>query len=186
VKSIRSEPFLQIGVLIAVMFIVHAVNAASGGWPIQYGIIPRTILGLRGIAFSPLLHGDLNHLLANVPPLAVMLGLLSLNKPRSFWAITAGIWLASGALVWLVGRPNSVQIGASGLIYGLAAYLVTAAWTTRDLRSALVAIIVVFFYGSIVWGLLPTKPGVSWEGHLSGAIAGFLVARMGGRKTSPR
>ena len=168
------------------MFIIHAVNAASGGWPIQYGIIPRTILGLRGIAFSPLVHGDLNHLLANVPPLAVMLGLLSLNKPRSFWAITAGLWLFSGAVVWLIGRPGSVQIGASGLIYGLAAYLITAAWTTRDVRSAVVALIVVFFYGGIVWGLLPTQPGVSWEGHLSGAGAGFLVARLAGRRTPVR
>jgi membrane associated rhomboid family serine protease len=182
VKSIRSEPFLQIGVLIALMFITHAVNAASDGWPIQYGIIPRTILGLRGIAFSPLLHGDLNHLLANVPPLAVMLGLLSLNKPRSFWAITAGLWLFSGVLVWLAGRPGSVQIGASTLIYALAAYLVTAAWTTRDLRSALVAIVVIFFYGSIVWGILPTRAGVSWEGHLAGAIAGILLALAFGKK----
>jgi membrane associated rhomboid family serine protease len=86
------------------------------------------------------------------------------------------IWIASGFAVWLVGRPGAVQIGASGLIYGLAAYLVVAACIRREWKSALAALVVIFLYGGIVRGLLPTHPQVSWEGHLAGAIAGGLVA----------
>jgi len=86
------------------------------------------------------------------------------------------IWLAAGFAIWIVGRPGSVQIGASGLIYGLAAFLVATAWFKRDLKSALAALVVIILYGSIVWGLLPSRAGVSWEGHLSGAVVGILVA----------
>src|SRR4051812_32350650 len=98
----------------------------------QFGVIPRTIVGLRGIVASPLLHGNWGHLLANVPPLGVMLGLLAFTRSKSLWRITGNLWIASGVGVWLVGRPGYVQIGASGLIYALAAFLVTTACAHRD------------------------------------------------------
>ena len=101
---------------------------------------------------------------------------LAFVKGRALWPITAMIWLATGFAIWIVGRPGSVQIGASGLIYGLAAFLVATAWFKRDLKSALAALVVIVLYGSIVWGLLPGGAGVSWEGHVSGAVAGILVA----------
>lgn len=160
------------------LFAVHIVNVISGMSLIQFGVIPRSIAGIRGIIFSPLLHGSWAHLIANTVPLAVMLGLLAFAKGRSLWAITGAIWVFSGIAVWLVGRPGSARIGASGLIYGLAAYLMTAAWVHRDPKSALAALAVFTLYGGIAWGLLPVRQGVSWEGHMAGAIAGFLIARM--------
>lgn len=166
----------QIALFILLLWIIHLMNVATGLWFTRFGIVPRTLVGLRGILFAPLLHGNWAHLAANSLPLAVMLSLFAISRRKSFWPITAVIWFFAGMLTWLIGRPHSVQIGASGLIYGLAAYLVTASFAHRDLRSALLAILVVFLYGGIVWGLLPSQPGVSWEGHLAGAFSGFLVA----------
>jgi membrane associated rhomboid family serine protease len=104
-----------------------------------------------------------------------MLSLLALARGSALWPTTSALWLGSGILAWLVGRPGSIQIGASGLIYALAAFLVTTAWLQRDFKSALAALVVIFVYGSIAWGLLPIRLGVSWEGHVAGAVAGILV-----------
>jgi len=170
------KQIVEILCFIAVLVVIHAVNVLFGMWFTQYGVIPRSIVGLRGILFSPLLHGNWEHLLANIVPLGVMLGLLAFSRGRSLWPITATLWVASGVGVWLVGRPGSIQVGASGLIYGLAAFLVTTAWIQHNLKSALAALAVIFLYGGIVWGVLPPRPGVSWEGHLVGAVAGILIA----------
>jgi len=170
---------IQILGFLAVLVVVHAVNLLSGMWFIQFGVIPRTVVGLRGVLFSPLLHGNWAHLAANAAPLGVMLGLLALARGRALWPTTGALWLGSGIAVWLVGRPGSIQIGASGLIYGLAAFLLTTAWLRRDFKSAVAALVMIFLYGSIAWGLLPNRLGVSWEGHLAGAVAGILVGMYG-------
>jgi membrane associated rhomboid family serine protease len=171
-----SNQVIQIFCFLAGVVVIHCVNVLIGMWLTQLGVIPRSIVGLRGILFSPLLHRDWAHLIANAAPMGVMLCLLALSRGRYFWPTVAALWLASGIGVWLVGRPGSIQIGASGLIYALAVFLVATAWFQRNLKSALAAIVVVFLYGGIVWGLLPGRHGVSWEGHLAGAIAGVLVA----------
>ena len=165
----------QIAGFLAALVVLHVVNLLSGMWFTQFGVIPRTLVGLRGIVFSPLLHGGRAHLIANIAPLGVMLGLLAMTRARALWPTTAALWFGSGLGVWLVGRPGSIQIGASGLIYALAAFLLTAAWLQREVKSALAALLVIFLYGSIAWGLLPIRQGVSWEGHLAGVVAGVLV-----------
>ncbi|MEI6352270.1 MAG: rhomboid family intramembrane serine protease [Verrucomicrobiota bacterium] len=171
------NPLQDIAVFILALFAVQLVNLATGMGLTRFGIIPRSLIGLRGIFFSPLIHGSWAHLLANVGPLAVMLGLLSFHKKRSIWATTGAIWLTTGFATWLFGRPGSIQIGASGVIYGLATYLITAAWTDRDLGSAFIALLVIVVYGGLFWGLFPTASGVSWEGHVCGATSGIMVAR---------
>ena len=173
------KQIVQILGFLAVLVLVHAVNVLSGMWFTQFGVIPRTVVGLRGILFSPLLHGNWAHLAANAAPLGVMLGLLALARGSALWPGTGALWLGSGVAVWLVGRPGSIQIGASGLIYGLAAFLVTTARLQRDFKSAVAALVMIFLYGSIAWGLLPNRLGVSWEGHLAGAVAGILVGMYG-------
>jgi membrane associated rhomboid family serine protease len=176
VNRLLPNQIIQILCFLAALVAVHMVNVLSGMWFTQFGVIPRSVAGLRGILFSPLLHGNWTHLLANFAPLGVMLGLLAFTRGRSLWPIVGAIWLASGVAVWLVGRPGSVQVGASGLIYGLAAFLLITAWFQRDLKSAVAALVVIVLYGGIAWGLLPTRQGVSWEGHFAGAVAGVLVA----------
>ena len=181
-----AKQVVQILCFLAVLVLIHAVNILSGMWLNEFGVMPRSVVGLRGILFSPLLHGDWAHLLANVAPLGVMLSLLAFSRGRLLWPITTAIWLASGIAVWMVGRPGFTQIGASGLIYGLAAYLVATAWFQRDVKSALAALVVIFLYGGIVWGILPMRPGVSWEGHLAGAVAGVVVGMYSGARRKAR
>jgi len=142
-----------------------------------FGIIPRTPRGLIGIVLGPLLHLGFGHLFANAFPLFVLLILLFSHQEYTPESTLAWIWLGSGLGTWLIGRGGAVHIGASSLIYGLVAYLIGAGWWMRSWRSILVALLVLFFYGGIFFGLLPQRGIVSWEGHLAGAITGVLVAR---------
>ena len=142
-----------------------------------FGILPRTVPGLIGIIFSPLLHLNAAHLFANSLPLFVLLMLLFWDR-RYHPALTlAAIWVASGFGTWLIGRGNAIHIGASSLVYGLVVYLIAAAFWMKRWRSAAVAVFVFVIYGGIFFGLLPQLGQVSWEGHLAGAIAGLWTAR---------
>lgn len=170
-------PGNQIAILLLALFLIHAINVAGGMWLARYGVIPRTVVGLRGIVFSPLLHANWRHLMANATPLCVLLVLLAWSLKRRFTQIVAAIWVTTGLAVWVAGRPGAVQIGASGLIYGLASFLIVRALLDRKVASAPACVAVLFLYHGIVWGLLPTNRGVSWEGHLCGVAAGIAVAR---------
>lgn len=141
----------------------------------QWGIIPRTWAGLVGIGLSPWIHAGLGHLLSNTIPLVVLLVLLVASRTEP-WMHVIEIIVLGGALLWLFGTPGS-HVGASGLIYGLIAYLIVAGFKEKQLVSLGVALLVGFMYGgSLITGVLPTQPGVSWDGHLSGAIAGVILA----------
>jgi len=143
----------------------------------QYGILPRTQVGLRGILWSPFLHANMAHLVANSIPLFVLLIFLFSNSKYHPWRTLFFIWIASGLGTWLIGRGGAVHIGASSIILGLVAFLITAGFCLRSWGSALVAIVVFFCYGGVFWGVLPQPGPVSWEGHLCGMIAGFFTAR---------
>jgi membrane associated rhomboid family serine protease len=142
-----------------------------------FGIMPRTVSGLVGIIFSPLLHGNMHHLLANSVPLFVLLVILLSNPKYHPYATLAYIWLLSGVGTWLIGRGQAVHIGASSIVFGLAAFLIVAGLTMKSWRSATIAIFVFLFYGGIFYGALPQPGPISWEGHLCGAIAGVWCAR---------
>lgn len=142
----------------------------------QFGIVPRSPEGARGILFAPLLHGDFTHLISNSVPLVVLgTGLLYLYRRVSWWVVLI-VYVLGGAGVWLFARPASVHIGASGLIYGFAAFIFFSGLLRRDPPSIALALVVTFLYGGMVWGVLPLEPGVSFEAHLSGALAGILCA----------
>jgi membrane associated rhomboid family serine protease len=142
----------------------------------SFGITPRTFRGLVGIPMAPFLHANLAHLISNTVPLTVLLLLLAGSKARS-WAIVVYIVLLSGALLWMFGRP-AIHIGASGLIYGLIAYLIVSGISERRIVPMMIAIVVGFLYGgTLASGVLPTSAShISWEGHLFGAIAGGGIA----------
>lgn len=141
-----------------------------------WGIVPRTVIGLRGIVFSPLLHANFIHLISNVLPLLMLLTILLADRHYRPVQALAAIWLASGCGTWLIGRGGAVHIGASSMVYGLAAYLMVAAFFLRQWRPAFMALLIFVLYGGIFYGVLPRSGPVSWEGHLSGAVAGIWAA----------
>jgi membrane associated rhomboid family serine protease len=143
----------------------------------RYGILPRTEVGLLGIVFSPLLHANMQHLLANAIPLFVLLVLLLSDRTYRPYRTLIVVWLASGLGTWLIGRGEAVHIGASAIIFALAAFLITAGFFLKSWRSATMALLVFIFYGGIFYGVLPHAGPISWEGHLCGAVAGIWTAR---------
>lgn len=141
----------------------------------QLGLVPRSFFGLTGIVTMPFLHGSFGHLLSNTLPLIILLGLMVLSRPRP-WSTMILLTLISGVALWLLGRP-ALHIGASGLIYALMGFLIVAGALERRLVPAAVALLVGVTYGiSIISGILPGQPGVSWEGHLLGLLAGAGLA----------
>ena len=141
----------------------------------QYGIYPRTLSGLKGVLFSPLLHGSLDHLYNNTLPIAILTAaLFYFYRGISLRVLLYGI-LISGLLTWGIGRP-SYHIGASGLIYVLASFIFFKGVFTKHYRLVALSLGVVFIYGSMIWYMFPIKDGISWEGHLSGFVTGFFLA----------
>jgi len=168
--------------LVGLMFFIKAVELVGHVSFAGFGIVPRDERGLIGLLFSPLLHGNAAHLLANAAPLLVLLTLLFWDRKYHPWRTLAFIWLASGLGTWLIGRGMTdgqltVHIGASSVIYGLVVYLLVAGFLMDSWRAVFVALGVGVAYGGIFYGVLPQSGPVSWEGHLCGAIAGFFTAR---------
>jgi membrane associated rhomboid family serine protease len=141
----------------------------------HYGLRPRHMLGLSGIITAPLLHSGAEHLFSNTLPLIISLTTLLYLYPRSAMRVIPFIWVGSGLLAWVIGR-ESLHFGASGLIYGMLAYVFVGGILRMDMRSVAVAIMVWFLYGSMIWGVLPIRTDMSWELHLSGAILGVIMA----------
>jgi membrane associated rhomboid family serine protease len=160
---------------IAAMWLVKLVEYSAGIELYTWGLHPRKLSGLTGVILAPLLHGDLNHLLSNTLPILV-LGFAILNGfPRISLRVFSWIYLLTGLWVWIAARPV-YHIGASGIIYGMAFFLLAMGIFTRDRRAMALSMLVVFFYGGLFWGLLPTEDRISWESHLIGAIAGIFTA----------
>ncbi len=148
----------------------------------QYGIIPRTQDGLRGILFAPFLHGDLAHLMANTIPLITLGWFVMLQETSDFFLVSGVTMLVGGLGVWLFGAPNSVHIGASILIFGYLGFLLLRGVFQVNLPSILLSLVVGALYGGLVWGVLPSQPGISWEGHLFGFIGGVVAAYLVGKR----
>ncbi|MEQ8382713.1 MAG: rhomboid family intramembrane serine protease [Coleofasciculus sp. A1-SPW-01] len=167
-----------LGGLVAVMWGLELIDLIIfQGALDSYGILPRTIIGLRGILFAPFLHGGLPHLIANTVPFLTLGWFVMLQKTSDFFIVTAITMVVSGLGVWLIGSPG-VHIGASGLVFGYLGFLLLRGYFQRNIPSILLSLIVGFLYGGAIWGVLPTVPGVSWEGHLFGFIGGIVAARL--------
>ena len=166
---------------VALLWAVEAANLLTGHHLNTWGILPRTVTGLRGIPLSPFIHGSLSHLLVNTAPFLVLGGLVALQGRRAILGVSLFVTVTGGAAVWLFGR-SAYHIGVSGLIFGYFGYLVARGWYERSLSSILIALATLFFYGSLVWGVLPTTTYISWEGHLFGLLAGILAARIQGTR----
>ncbi len=142
------------------------------------GILPRQVAGLRGIPIAPLLHGSFAHLMANTLPFLALGFLVMLRHSRQFVAVSLTIILISGLGTWLIAPAHTVHIGASGLIFGYFAFLLAAAYTERSPRAIGLALMVIVFYGGLLWGALPQDGPISWQGHLFGLVGGVVAARL--------
>lgn len=141
----------------------------------RFGILPRTIRGLGGILTSPFIHGDAEHVLNNSIPLLVLGSSLLYFFPRVAGRVVLVSWLVSGLWVWISAR-SSFHIGASGVVYGLAAFLFTSGLIRKQRTLMGLSMLVVFLYGSLLWGIFPIVPRISWESHFWGGAAGVVMA----------
>ena len=162
-------------VFVGILWTIFIIDAVFGLRLGRFGLRPGSVAGLVGIFTAPLLHANFPHILSNTLPMVISMTATLYLYPNSALRVIPAVWLGSGLLAWFIGRPN-LHLGASGLIYGLLAYVFVGGILRRDLRSVSVSLLVGFLYGSMVWGVLPTRPNMSWEMHLTGAVMGVLMA----------
>ena len=164
-------PFAFVTALWAVKLTEQLVPVDLSG----YGLLPRTLTGLAGILFYPFLHGDFKHLISNSVPLLVLGPMLLYFYRQIAIRVFFWIYLLSGFWLWLGGR-ESYHIGASGLVYGLTAFLFVSGIIRRHTGLMALSLVVVFLYGGLIWGIFPLYKMISWEGHLFGLLAGVIMA----------
>ena len=167
--------------LVLLMWLVYFFEIT---WQVDlsyFGTYPRTIPGLLGIICSPLLHGSFWHLTSNTLPLLFLGTTLYFIYGKFADQVFFYCYFMTGALVWLLARP-SFHLGASGLIYGLAFFLIFFGFFRKDFLSLVISVIVLLMYGGLFYGVVPFQVGVSWESHLLGAIVGFMLALVYGRR----
>lgn len=169
----KSElPFM--GYILLVMWSINIINWILGSPLNILGIYPRSLFGLIGIIFAPILHGNFNHLFFNSIPFFV-LGMFILMLGQNFFiAVTVVIAVIQGLLVWIFGRKY-LHIGASGVISGYFGFVLGLAYFSPNLMSLILAFITLYYFGSIILGIIPTSKLISWESHLAGLIAGIAL-----------
>ncbi len=177
----RSKRFLAEGksilIFVGILWVIEVLNLITSHSLNRLGLQPRSMVGLIGIPLSPFLHGSVTHLLSNTPPLLILGFMICLRGTASFVAYSFQIAMIGGMGVWLFGR-SSIHVGASGLLFGYFGFLVASAWFERKPLSIALALLALFLYSGLIWGVLPSQPFVSWESHLCGLIAGIIVARL--------
>lgn len=162
--------------LVAILWVIHIFKGITGLNLAEFGLMPRNTEHFIGIFTSPFIHGDINHITSNTLAILILLSVLLNAYPKvSLWVLLF-IHIVSGAMVWVIGKPGSIHIGISGIIYGIAFFLIFSGFFRRDIRSLGIAFFVGLVYGAgMLIGLIP-KERVSWEAHLCGAIAGIVIA----------
>jgi len=164
-----------ISVVFLLLITVHILNIVLDGQLGQYGVIPRTTGSLLHIFTAPFIHGNVGHLLNNLVGIAVFSAFCLVRSIRFYLASSLFIIIVSGILIWIFGRTAS-HIGASGWIFGLWSLSIAIAWFDRRFINIAIAFLVLFFYGGMIYGVLPSDPGISFEAHLFGAASGVICA----------
>lgn len=168
---------LVVGMLV-LMWVLEIVDYPTGGFLDQFGIYPRDVDGLTGIVAAPFLHLGFGHLMSNSVPFLVLGAMIAVSGAARVLAVTAMVMLVSGLGVWFTAPPASVTIGASGVVFGFAAYLVFRGIFTRKLGQIAIGVLVVLIWGSAFAGGLIPQEGISWQAHLFGAFGGLLSAAL--------
>jgi membrane associated rhomboid family serine protease len=159
----------------AILWAIALLNFALDVDVAPFGVAPRRLAGLAGILFAPLMHGGFDHLIANTLPVVVMLTAMLHLYPQASRIVLPAVWLVPGAAVWLFAQ-GGVHVGASGIVYGLVAYVLVAGLLRRDRRAIAASMVVAFLYGAALWGVLPIQHRQSWETHLAAAVLGAVLA----------
>lgn len=165
--------------IVALMWLVMIIEVSLGMSFSRYGVAPHTAQGLIGIFTLPFLHGNWEHLLSNSIPILVLGTALYYCYPTLANRVLLITYLAGGLLTWSIGNPESTHIGASALVYGLNLFLIASGFIRGNRLLIVISLIMVFLYGSFIWGMIPSlaiPQNISWEGHLSGAIIGVMLA----------
>lgn len=162
--------------IVSVMWLIEIIDYFGHAGLDRYGILAHDPDGLPGILFAPFLHAGFGHLTANSAPLLILGFLAAVRGIGRFCAASLVIVLVSGVGVWLTSMPGTLTVGASGLVFGYFGYVVARGFFDRRVLDIVIGVIVAVLYYSILWGVLPTQPGVSWQGHLFGLIGGVLAA----------
>lgn len=175
-------------IMVLIMFFIKLYEQISGTSLSDYGLCPLKINQLYGIFTMPFLHGSWGHLWSNIVPIFFMGTMLVYYYKKSAFSLFGFLMVLTGLFTWLMGR-ESCHIGASGLVYGMAFFILGSALKKRETKMMAFALLVIFLYGSIIWGFFPQffpEKNISWEGHLSGAISGvlavFVFAKKGPKK----
>ena len=176
-KKSTIEEFKILLIVTAIFWLVEIVDFVIFQERLDgFGIEPRSIIGLRGILFAPFLHGGFPHLIANSIPFITLGWLTMIQETSDFYIVSIVSAIVGGLGVWLLGKPDSVHIGASILIYGYLGFLLLRGWFQKNFPSIFLSGIVFFLYGGLIFGIFPSRVGVSWEGHLFGFIGGAISA----------
>ncbi|MEP0869315.1 rhomboid family intramembrane serine protease [Trichocoleus desertorum AS-A10] len=184
-RELRNHTLILGGFIICIWLLEIVDSFVLGNALNVFGIRPRSISGLRGILFAPFLHGGLGHLMANTIPFLVLGWFVMLREVSDFFIVSLITILASGLGVWLFGSPNSIHIGASGLIFGYFGFLLLRGYFEKSAVGIAFSLLVGTLYGSLIWGVLPVSNGISWEGHLFGFLGGVLAARLLAQRKKP-
>ncbi len=167
----RFQPVL---ILVTLIWMVEVVNLFLGHRLVSFGILPRSFAGLIGIPLAPMLHSGFWHAVSNTVPLLILGGLTLAGGKRMFWETTVNVTIVSGVLIWIFAR-EAYHVGASGLVFGYFGVILARAYLKRSITAIAIAIVTVIAYGGLLWGILPLQSQVSFESHLFGLIAGFIV-----------
>jgi membrane associated rhomboid family serine protease len=166
---------------VALLTVIEIINLLTGRVFNQYGNLPREVSALPGIFIGPFLHGSLTHFFSNIIPFAIFLYLLLQHGVKRSVGITLWVIVVTGILVWLFGR-DAYHVGASGVLYGYFGYLVLGGFFSRQMKLIFISLLVGFFYGGLIFGVLPARPYISWESHLFGFISGSIAAYFWAKK----
>lgn len=171
-------PLALIGSFILLLWLIEILDQLIfKGALDSFGVRPRTLAGLWGILWAPLLHGSFRHLIANTGPLLILGSIVMLSRRlRDFFTISFIVTLIGGLGTWLIGPRYSIHLGASGLIFGYFGFLLLSAYFERSCRAIAIALVVLLLYSGIIWGVLPQGGGISWQTHLFGFLGGGVAA----------
>jgi membrane associated rhomboid family serine protease len=181
-ESINTEikkQVLILGIFTSIFWFIQILNSFIFENKLtDFGILPRSLVGLRGILFAPFIHVGWGHLIANTPAFIILGWFVMWQETSDFYIVTAISMIVGGLGVWLFASGDSYTVGASILIFGYLGFLLLRGYFQRDPFSIFLSIVVFFLYGGAIFGILPVDPTVSWQGHLFGFLGGVWAAKL--------